>query len=92
MSSVLAYTVSTGEAPRLLIENDLHDPEIGPLFDDPNDGHEPFCFVCGRCTDHFGEHDDQVEAGEAFYASDGTVYAADMWHACANPALKATAA
>ena len=28
---------------------------------------EPHCFVCGRHTDHFGEHDDLVEAGVAAY-------------------------
>lgn len=28
---------------------------------------DPFCFVCGRCTDHFAEHDDLVEAGLARY-------------------------
>ena len=36
---------------------------------------EPFCFVCGRCTDHWGEHDDLVEAGKAEYRDDGTVIA-----------------
>lgn len=31
-------------------------------FDD-----EPFCFVCGRSTDHVAEHDDLVEEGKAMY-------------------------
>lgn len=35
---------------------------------------QPFCFVCGRLTDHWGEHDDMVDAGTARYESDGSVY------------------
>jgi hypothetical protein len=31
---------------------------------------EAFCFVCRRCTDHFAEHDDLVEAGLAVYDED----------------------
>ena len=34
---------------------------------------EPYCFVCRRCTDHFAEHDDLVEAGEVEYREDGSV-------------------
>lgn len=34
------------------------------------DEHEPHCFVCGRHTDHFAEHDDMVEAGTARYPQD----------------------
>jgi hypothetical protein len=34
---------------------------------------DPHCFVCGRHTDHFAEHDDLVEQGFARYESDGTV-------------------
>jgi hypothetical protein len=34
---------------------------------------DPFCFVCGRCTDHFAEHDDLVEQGLAEYRN-GNVY------------------
>lgn len=36
---------------------------------------DPFCYVCGRCTDHFAEHCDLVELGYCFYAEDGSV----MW-------------
>lgn len=40
------------------------------VWDDESD---PHCFVCGRHTDHFAEHDDMVEAGYAQYEDDGTV-------------------
>jgi hypothetical protein len=33
----------------------------------------PFCFVCGRCTDHVAEHDDLTEAGVARYVDGGYV-------------------
>ena len=33
----------------------------------PADDAEDFCFVCGRATDHFAEHDDLVDAGKAVY-------------------------
>ena len=36
--------------------------------------HEPHCFVCGRHTDHYAEHDDMVEAGTAYYTEDGDVW------------------
>lgn len=35
---------------------------------------DPHCFVCGRHTDHWGEHDDMVEAGTARYEDDGSVF------------------
>jgi hypothetical protein len=31
------------------------------------------CFICGRHTDHFAEHDNLVEAGYARYEDDGSV-------------------
>lgn len=34
---------------------------------------DPHCFVCGRHTDHFAEHDNLVEAGYAQYEDDGSV-------------------
>lgn len=46
----------------------------------PRPGHspvvenDPHCFVCGRHTDHWGEHDDMVSAGTARYENDGSVY------------------
>lgn len=36
---------------------------------------DPFCYVCGRSTDHFAEHCDLVEMGYAYYTEDGSV----MW-------------
>lgn len=27
----------------------------------------PYCFICSRCTDHIGEHEDLVAAGLAEY-------------------------
>lgn len=35
---------------------------------------DPHCFVCSRHTDHWGEHDDLVDAGLATYGPDGSVY------------------
>lgn len=43
--------------------------EAAPIVED-----DPHCFVCGRHTDHFAEHDDMVEAGTATYGEDGSVY------------------
>lgn len=40
----------------------------------PLDDHEEHCFVCGRHTDHWGEHDDMVEQGFATYGDNGDVY------------------
>ena len=56
----LAYSTRTGDAPRVWVET----TPMGM------DDHEPHCFVCGRHTDHFAEHDDMVEAGTARYAQD----------------------
>ncbi len=39
---------------------------------------EPHCFVCGRHTDHFAEHDDLVyDYKVAEYGKDGSVYITD---------------
>lgn len=40
---------------------------------------DPHCFVCGRNTDHFAEHDDLVDAGLARYTGDGSVHRTDAW-------------
>lgn len=40
---------------------------------------DPHCFVCGRHTDHYAEHDDMVEKGTARYGEDGSVYPVP-WH------------
>lgn len=58
----LAFTSETG-----VIRPQRPEPEPEPVEDDP------FCFVCGRCTDHFAEHDDLVEQGLAEYRN-GNVY------------------
>lgn len=39
---------------------------------------DPFCFVCGRCTDHVGEHDELTLVGLARY-EDGGVVACPPW-------------
>lgn len=42
------------------------------------DEHEPHCFVCGRHTDHFAEHDNLVEAGLAEYVKEDGLYNGDV--------------
>lgn len=42
---------------------------------------DAYCFICSRCTDHWGEHDDLVEAGLAEYHEDGTVTKTAAWDA-----------
>lgn len=84
--STLCYTTRTGDQPRptpIMVPGISH-----PAADVDAD---PHCFVCSRHTDHAGEHDDQVERGEAFYGRDGSVYTAAQWHAWANPALHVAA-
>jgi hypothetical protein len=71
MSGII-YTTTTGQEPVVL--GDLFGEIADLLRPAPAYAREPFCFVCNRCTDHFAEHDDLVEAGQAFYAEDGTVY------------------
>ena len=66
-----AYTTRTGDAPRPgpdRLAADLRD-----LLD------EAHCFVCGRHTDHAGEHDALVEAGLAYYTTSGSVHRTDIW-------------
>lgn len=58
----LAYTSTTGDAPK--VEARWDDTFID----------EAHCFVCGRHTDHWGEHDDLVEQGKARYEDNGSVY------------------
>lgn len=39
-----------------------------------------YCFVCGRCTDHFAEHDDLVAAGLVSYdTTTGNVLRTERW-------------
>lgn len=42
---------------------------------------DPHCYVCGRHTDHFAEHDNLVEDGFATYGDDGSVYRTEAWDA-----------
>lgn len=49
-------------------------PDAAPA---PRD-YEPYCFVCSRCTDHFGEHDALVSFGLAEYDGD-YVLKTDKW-------------
>lgn len=59
----LAYTSTTGDAPKAA-------PSIyAPLSVED----DPHCFVCGRHTGHFAEHDDLVDAGKARYTENGSV-------------------
>lgn len=44
------------------------------VSDEPVDEPDPHCFVCHRHTDHWGEHDDMVDAGTASYDDEGNVY------------------
>lgn len=42
-------------------------PEAWHTLEQDEEWADPYCFVCGRCTDHVGEHDDLVEVGAADY-------------------------
>ena len=65
---VLAYSSKTGDAPKVYFPQPVSE-ETRVIHND-----DPHCFVCGRHTDHFGEHDDLVESGEAVYYDDGSVH------------------
>lgn len=72
MENTLAYSTSTNgvivdNMPVPVQDTSAQDAYMGFLS-------EPHCFVCGRHTDHFGEHDDMVEAGTARYDDEGNVY------------------
>lgn len=60
MTSTIAFTTST----------DGHRFVAAPFADivTPESDREPYCFVCGRCTDHFAEHDSLVALGLAHYS------------------------
>lgn len=65
-TTVLVYSSMTGDAPAdMFFSADL--PAVVTYEDDA------YCFVCGRCTDHAGEHDDLVAAGMAAYEANGSV-------------------
>lgn len=69
MTAFLAYSSTTGETP---VDNRPLEIKLAEATEDLPD---PFCFVCSRLTDHFGEHDDLVELGLASYdAETGFVY------------------
>jgi hypothetical protein len=72
MTSSLAYSTSTDGT---IVDNTV--PEVAPTMDySAMDEYlsDPHCFVCQRHTDHWGEHDDMVEAGTARYEDNGSVY------------------
>lgn len=60
------YTTSTGDMPT--------DLRSGQRLVVQTHEHDPHCFVCGRHTDHYAEHDDMVEAGTAYYTEEGDVW------------------
>jgi hypothetical protein len=62
---VLAYRSQTG------VQRPVRPEPVAPVLAVEDD---PHCFVCGRHTDHFAEHDDLVEQGKARYGEDGSVY------------------
>lgn len=74
--STLVYTTTTAaeaEWGEIVARDELRDL----MADEEAD---PHCFVCGRHTDHFAEHDDLVEAGLASYdLADGTVHRTEAW-------------
>jgi hypothetical protein len=73
------YTTATGQTPRgeYVEENPFEFPSVGFDFDE----YDPHCFVCGRHTDHFGEHEALVEAGLAYYTGDGSVHKTEKYDA-----------
>lgn len=69
---MLAYSTSTDGT--VFVSDEVK--ESGEWFPGAflmNDRDEDHCFVCGRHTSHFAEHDDLVEAGLARYEG-GTTY------------------
>lgn len=65
----VVYTTTTGDRPRDL-----------PCPTHREDLYGPFCFVCGRPTDHVAEHPGLVEAGLAAYEADGSVVKTAAWN------------
>ena len=68
MNSSTVYTTATGEMP-----TDLRTGQALVEFHAEVEN-DPHCFVCGRHTDHFAEHDDMVAAGTARYDEEGNVF------------------
>jgi len=58
----LAFSTETGDARDVKLSADSY-----RLTRDESD--VAFCFVCNRCTDHVGEHDDLLDAGLAEYVA-----------------------
>lgn len=61
------WSSSTGDAPRKPVEA----PVSTYAYMEDVEAH---CFVCGRHTDHYAEHDDMVDAGTARYDEYGNTY------------------
>lgn len=56
-----------------------HTRPTGHRFIAPVEVDDAHCFVCGKHTDHWGEHDELVEAGLATYGDDGSVRRTAAW-------------
>lgn len=52
-------------------EGDIAPEVLETIVEDYDFG--PYCFVCGRCTCHVGEHDDLYAAGLIEYNRDGQI-------------------
>lgn len=81
-TAVLVYSVSTGAQAEVLSDT-LRDQFLLDTRAEEaswDQYYEPFCFVCGRATDHFAEHDDLVDQGLASYDRDGYVHVTEAGH------------
>lgn len=79
MTSMMVYSTDGTHV------QDFREPEVEE-FPVEEQWETPFCFICGRVTDHFAEHDDLVEAGLAEY--DGVyVNRTDAWTPAAAKAI-----
>lgn len=68
-TDTLVYTTTTGQAHGTMVGPEfLGMPEVRvEVWDD-------FCFICGRCTDHSGEHDEARDEHEVQQAGHVTYY------------------
>jgi hypothetical protein len=61
-TSTLAYSSSTGTGTTYIAPEHDTTPAAVSFYED-----DEYCSVCGRCTNHVGEHEDLVAAGLAEY-------------------------
>lgn len=54
MTTTMVYSTSTDKGAQDFRPVDLGMPQVR------SDVWDEFCFICGRCTDHSGEHDNGV--------------------------------